>query len=70
MTAATLAFSAGTFLCIALSDLLPELQFHAHDRLSLSVALLAGVGLMAATAAWEPGDSHNPPAQHDARPAP
>ena len=71
LTAAALAFSAGTFLCIALSDLLPELQFHAHDRLSLSVALLAGVGLMAATAAWEPGDSHKPPAhQHDARPVP
>jgi len=46
-TAAALAFSAGTFLCIALSDLLPELQFHAHDRLPLSVALLAGFGLMA-----------------------
>ena len=50
-TAAALAFSAGTFLCIALSDLLPELQFHAHDRSKLSLALLAGVALMAATAA-------------------
>jgi zinc and cadmium transporter len=48
LTAATMAFSAGTFLCIALSDLLPELQFHAHDRLSLSVALLAG------SASWPP----------------
>lgn len=38
-----LAFCAGTFLCIACADLLPELQFHAHDRLKLSVALLAGV---------------------------
>jgi zinc and cadmium transporter len=47
-TAATLAFSAGTFLCIALSDLLPELQFHAHDRWKLSAALLFGVALMAA----------------------
>jgi zinc transporter ZupT len=47
VTADTLAFSAGTFLCIALSDLLPELQFHAHDRWKLSAALLAGVGLMA-----------------------
>ncbi|HWC60622.1 MAG TPA: ZIP family metal transporter, partial [Verrucomicrobiae bacterium] len=28
-----LAFCAGTFLCIASSDLLPELQFHSHDRL-------------------------------------
>ena len=49
-----LAFSAGTFLCIALSDLLPELQFHSHDRLKLSVALLVGFALMAATAAIEP----------------
>ncbi len=50
-TSAALAFSAGTFLCIALSDLLPELQFHSHDRLKLSIALLAGIALMAATAA-------------------
>ena len=42
-TACALAFSAGTFLCIALSDLLPELQFHSHDRLKLSVALLDGI---------------------------
>src|SRR5207302_7793679 len=57
-TAAALAFSAGTFLCIALSDLLPELQFHAHDRLKLSLALLAGFGLMAAAGGWE----HSKPA--------
>jgi zinc and cadmium transporter len=40
-----LAFCAGTFLCIASSDLLPELQFHSHDRLKLSVALLAGIAV-------------------------
>jgi len=40
-----LAFCAGTFLCIASSDLLPELQFHSHDRFKLSVALLAGLTL-------------------------
>jgi zinc and cadmium transporter len=40
---AALAFCAGTFLCIACSDLLPELQFHSHDRVKLSVALLLGV---------------------------
>ncbi|HEX8202067.1 MAG TPA: ZIP family metal transporter [Isosphaeraceae bacterium] len=51
-TADALAFSAGTFLCIALSDLLPELQFHAHDRWKLSLALLAGVALMAAASLW------------------
>jgi zinc and cadmium transporter len=53
-TAAALAFSAGTFLCIALSDLLPELQFHSHDRVPMSVALLAGFALMAGTAFVEP----------------
>jgi zinc and cadmium transporter len=42
-----LAFAAGTFLSIAASDLLPELQFHAHDRGKLSMALLAGVGISA-----------------------
>jgi len=40
-----LAFSAGTFLCISLSDLLPELQFHRHDRIKLSAALLLGLAL-------------------------
>jgi zinc and cadmium transporter len=39
----SLAFCAGTFLCIASSDLLPELQFHSHDRFKLSTALLAGL---------------------------
>ena len=40
-----LAFCAGTFLCIACADLLPELQFHSHDRLKLSVALAAGLAV-------------------------
>jgi zinc and cadmium transporter len=40
-----LAFSAGTFLCVSMSDLLPELQFHHHDRVKLSVALLLGLAL-------------------------
>lgn len=38
-----MAFSAGTFLCISLGDLLPEVQFHKHDRLKLSAVLLAGI---------------------------
>lgn len=53
LTAVALSFSAGTFLCIALSDLLPELQFHSHDRFKLSVALLAGFFLMVGTSAIE-----------------
>jgi|LSQX01.1.fsa_nt_gb zinc and cadmium transporter len=40
-----LAFCAGTFLCIASADLLPELQFHAHDRLKLSISLLVGLAV-------------------------
>lgn len=47
---AALAFSAGTFLCIALSDLLPELQFHSHDRIKLTVSLIVGLA-----AAWAIG---------------
>ncbi|MFM7807607.1 MAG: ZIP family metal transporter [Planctomycetota bacterium] len=43
--AVALAFSAGTFLCIAGSDLLPELQFHRHDRFALSLMLAIGVAL-------------------------
>ena len=33
-----LAFAAGAFLCIALSDLLPEIHFHSHDRGKLIVS--------------------------------
>jgi zinc and cadmium transporter len=40
-----LAFAAGTFVCIAASDLLPELQFHVHDRFKLTLALGAGLVL-------------------------
>ncbi len=43
-----LCFAGGAFLCIATSDLLPEVQFHSHDRGKLSVALLLGVALAAA----------------------
>ena len=41
--AAALAFSAGMFLCISLSDLLPELQFHGHNRFGLTIGLLLGL---------------------------
>jgi zinc and cadmium transporter len=45
LLAYSLAFSAGTFLCISLSDLLPELQFHDHDRVKLSAALILGLAV-------------------------
>jgi zinc and cadmium transporter len=64
MISAALAFSAGTFLCISLSDLLPELQFHQHDRFKLSAALLAGLAV-AWGAAQREARGHEP-----SRPAP
>ena len=60
---AALAFCAGTFLCIASSDLLPELQFHSHDRFKLSLALLAGLGVAVLIGQIEAsGPNQSPPA--------
>lgn len=53
-----LAFSAGVFLCIALSDLLPEMEFHAHNRFRLTVALTAGVLLAYGITFLERGHLH------------
>jgi zinc and cadmium transporter len=50
-----LAFCAGSFLCIASSDLLPELQFHSHDRFKLSAALLAGITVAIIIGQFEAG---------------
>jgi len=56
---AALAFSAGIFLCIALADLLPEIQFHQHDRLKLTMALLLGVALAYAIGLLHPHASQH-----------
>ncbi len=53
-----LAFAAGTFLCISLADLLPELQFHSHDRAKLSISLLLGVALAYGIGFLEPAGLH------------
>jgi zinc and cadmium transporter len=53
-----LGFAAGAFICIASSDLLPELQFHGHDRGKLSLALAAGLALAWATVLLEGGHDH------------
>ncbi len=58
-----LAFSAGTFLCISLSDLLPELQFHSHDRVKLSVALVLGLAVAMAAQLIEQHTGHVHPGQ-------
>ena len=39
----TMAFSSGAFICIALSDLLPEVHQHRHDRFTLTIMFLVGV---------------------------
>lgn len=61
---AALAISAGVFLCISLSDLLPEIQFHHHDRLQLSLALLAGVLIAWGLLFIEPKHTHEPKPGH------
>ena len=58
LTGAVLAITAGMFICIALGDLLPEVQFHANDRIKLSAALLAGVLLMGLVKMVEPKHDH------------
>ncbi|HEY6131342.1 MAG TPA: ZIP family metal transporter [Halioglobus sp.] len=58
LVAAALAFSAGAFICIALSDLLPEVHFHSHDRAKLTLAFLLGIGLAYAIGSVEPSGFH------------
>ncbi|NCA12083.1 hypothetical protein EBR56_09820 [bacterium] len=42
---AALALAAGAFLCIAAADLLPEVEFHSHDRFLLTAALTLGIAI-------------------------
>lgn len=53
-----LGFSAGVFLCISLADILPEIQFHRHDRGKLTLALLTGVALAFLIGLFEPEHAH------------
>jgi zinc and cadmium transporter len=62
-----LAFAAGVFLCISLADLLPELTFHAHDRMPLTAALFLGVGLAWAIGYFEPKHAHQHGHEHSAQ---
>ena len=55
-----LGFAVGMFLCVSLSDLLPELQFHRHDRILLTIALILGLGV-----AWFAGLFHDHEHAHD-----
>jgi zinc and cadmium transporter len=55
----SLAFSAGVFICIALADILPEMEFHSHNRVRLSVALLLGIALAWLIQFLEPAHLHH-----------
>lgn len=55
-----LAFASGVFMCIALSDLLPEMEFHSHHRVPLSLALLLGIVLAWGIRYLEPAHAHLP----------
>ncbi|MEX0703324.1 MAG: ZIP family metal transporter [Planctomycetales bacterium] len=56
LVGAALAFSGGVFLCISLGDLLPEMEWHSHDRLRLSALLLLGIGIAYAIEQTHPHD--------------
>lgn len=56
---AALAVAAGVFLCISLGDLLPEIEYHSHDRLMLSAALITGVAIAYAIGFVEPAHLHD-----------
>ncbi len=57
-----LAFCAGTFLYISTADLLPELQFHKHDRIKLTLALVVGLAVAIAMSTF----AHPPHVEPDA----
>ena len=58
IVASALAFAAGVFVCIALGDLLPEMEFHSHSRVPLTAALLSGIALAWAITFLEPAHLH------------
>lgn len=58
-TTLALAFSAGTFICIAASDVLPELQFHKHDRVAMTCMLVIGLVIAWGSGLLEEGGHHH-----------
>lgn len=63
-----LAFSAGVFLCISLSDLLPEMEFHSHSRIQLTAALLLGIAAALAIGLVEGEHAHSHSHSHNHTP--
>ncbi len=58
IVAGALAFAAGAFICIALGDLLPEVHFHSHDKVKLSLAFLLGIVVAYGIGGVEPAGMH------------
>ena len=54
MVGTSLAFAAGVFICISLSDLLPEMEFHSHNKVQLTVALGLGIVIAWVMALFHP----------------
>ena len=63
---AGLAMSGGVFICIALSDLLPEVDFSSAGRFTRAFTVLAGVAVAWSIGFLEPEHAHDPkpPADH------
>lgn len=59
IVSAAMSAAAGVFICIALSDLLPEIEMHSHDRFGLSATLVVGVLLAWAIGFLEPAHTHD-----------
>jgi zinc and cadmium transporter len=68
-----LAVAGGAFVCIAAADLLPEVQFHTHDRLLLTTSLVLGLalawGITAAERSSHAHTTHGHGADHGHSPA-
>ena len=58
--------SGGVFICIALSDLLPEVDFSSAGRFTRAFTVLAGVAVAWSIGFLEPEHAHDPkpPADH------
>lgn len=56
-----MAIAAGAFICVALADLMPEVQFHSHHRGRFTLALFLGIALSWAIGFFEPHDHHHAP---------
>jgi zinc and cadmium transporter len=63
-----MAMAAGAFICIAAADLLPEVQFHSHDRVLLTTALALGLsvawGITLVERATHAHEAHSTGRQH------